>query len=171
MRTPIVVADASHAAPCAAAAVPHSIARGPAAGTRGVEGAVTGSVRRVLRAEGLAVLAAAATLYAATGRGWAFFALLFLAPDASFLAYLAGARVGAAVYNALHSYVGPLALALLAQAPRGHAPHADVAGAPALLPVALVWAAHIGLDRLLGYGLKYPGGFGDTHLGSARGGA
>ena len=30
---------------------------------------------------------------------------------------------------------------------------------------ALIWIAHIGLDRALGYGLKYATGFGDTHLG------
>jgi hypothetical protein len=94
-------------------------------------------------------------LYAGTGRGWGFFALLFLAPDLSFVAFLAGPRVGAAAYNALHSYVGPLALVLLAGA----------AGQPALLPLGYVWAAHIGFDRLVGYGLKYASGFGDTHLG------
>lgn len=127
--------------------------------TEALPGAVTGSVRRWLRAEGLAALAAAGALYAGTGRGWGLFALLFLAPDLSFAAYAAGPRVGAAAYNALHSYVGPLALLLLARA-AGHG-----AGVPALLPVAYVWAAHIGLDRLAGYGLKYPSAFGDTHLG------
>ena len=30
--------------------------------------------------------------------------------------------------------------------------------------VALIWLAHIGMDRLLGYGLKYPSAFKDTHL-------
>ena len=118
-------------------------------------GAATGGVRGWLRAEGLAALAGAGLLYAGTGRGWGFFALLFLAPDLSFAAYAAGPRIGAAAYNALHSYVGPVALALLARR----------AGHTALLPLAYVWAAHIGFDRLLGYGLKYPSAFGDTHLG------
>jgi hypothetical protein len=118
-------------------------------------GAVTGSVRWWLRAEGLAALAAACALYAGTGRGWGLFALLFLAPDLSFVGYLTGRRVGAAAYNALHSYVGPLALGLVGHAVRQ----------PALLPFAYVWAAHIGFDRLVGYGLKYPSAFGDTHLG------
>lgn len=118
-------------------------------------GAVTGGVGRLLRAEGLAALAVAVVLYAGTGRGWSFFALLFFAPDLTFAAFLAGPRVGAMAYNALHTYVGPLALGLLAHA----------AAAPALLLVAYVWAAHIGFDRLIGYGLKYASGFGDTHLG------
>jgi hypothetical protein len=118
-------------------------------------GAVTGGARRWLRLEGLAVLAVAAVLYHGIGSGWGWFALLFLLPDLGFAGYLAGPRVGAAAYNALHSYAVPLALVLVAQA----------AGAAALLPFALIWGAHIGFDRMLGYGLKYPGAFGDTHLG------
>jgi hypothetical protein len=111
-------------------------------------------VRLWLRAEGLAVLALATYLYARGGHSWLLFAVLFLAPDLSFAGYLAGPRLGAAVYNALHSYVGPLILAAVVLA----------AGRPAALP--LIWAAHIGFDRALGYGLKYPTAFGDTHLGA-----
>jgi hypothetical protein len=118
-------------------------------------GAVRGGARRWLRLEGLAMFAAAAALYGTTGSSWWLFVLLFLVPDLSFGAYLAGPRSGAAAYNVLHSYVGPMVLALLA----------TVAGFAALLPFALIWAAHIGFDRALGYGLKYGSGFGDTHLG------
>lgn len=114
-----------------------------------------GGVRLLLRAEGLAALALAGSLYAGTGRGWGLFAVLFLAPDLSFAAFLAGPRAGATAYNALHSYVGPVALVLLAHA----------TAQPILLPLAYVWAAHIGFDRVLGYGLKYASSFGDTHLG------
>jgi hypothetical protein len=111
-------------------------------------------VRLWLRLEGLAVLVLSAFLYARGSHSWLLFVVLFLAPDLSFAAYLAGPRVGAAVYNALHSYVGPLVLAALFLA----------AGRPPVL--SLIWAAHIGFDRLLGYGLKYPTDFGDTHLGA-----
>jgi hypothetical protein len=38
-------------------------------------------------------------------------------------------------------------------------------GVPAAAAGGLIWIAHIGFDRALGYGLKYPTGFGDTHLG------
>ena len=121
-------------------------------------GAVTGAPRLWLRLEGLAVLALAILVFARGGHSWMLLAVLFLAPDLSFLAYLAGPRVGAMGYNLAHSYVGPAA-----------------AGAAALLTgrppvVACIWAAHIGFDRLLGYGLKYPSGFADTHLGVLRGG-
>ena len=33
------------------------------------------------------------------------------------------------------------------------------------MALALVWLAHIGLDRLLGMGLKYNDRFAHTHLG------
>lgn len=119
------------------------------------DGSVTGGVRALLRLEGLAVLLLALAAYAQFGAGWGVFALLFLAPDLSFLGYLAGPRTGALAYNAAHSYAGPLALLAL-----------GVLGAmPALLAAALVWLAHIGFDRALGFGLKYAAGFSATHLG------
>jgi CubicO group peptidase (beta-lactamase class C family) len=119
-------------------------------------GVVTGAVRTWLRLEGLAVMVAAALLFAGADYSWLLFALLFLAPDLSFLGYLAGPRAGAVAYNALHSYVGPLFLAVVLL----------LAGLPQAVP--LVWAAHIGFDRVLGFGLKYPTAFSDTHLGSIR---
>jgi len=108
----------------------------------------------LLRLEGLAVLAASVFLYARYGRGWLFFALLFLAPDVAFFAYLAGQRVGATVYNLLHTYAGPVLLGFVALATGSHT----------LLSIELIWLAHIGFDRFLGYGLKTEGGFKDTHL-------
>jgi hypothetical protein len=116
---------------------------------------VNGGVRLLLRAEGLVVLAASLAAYAQFGASWGWFAALFLLPDVSFLAYLAGPRWGALAYNAAHSYLG--AVGLLAVGVLG--------ASPMLLAAALVWCAHIGFDRLLGYGLKYGAGFGHTHLG------
>jgi hypothetical protein len=83
------------------------------------------------------------------------FAALWLAPDLSMLAYLKRPCLGARCYNAAHTYVLPGMLALCAVLP-------SVRG---LLPLALIWVNHIGVDRLLGYGLKYSDGFGFTHLG------
>jgi hypothetical protein len=116
---------------------------------------VTGSVLALLRLEGLAVAAVTVVLYARTGAGWWLFAALWLAPDLSMLGYLAGSCWGARCYNAVHTYVVPAALALSAL----------LLNAPALLPFALIWVNHIGVDRLMGYGLKYSDGFGWTHLG------
>jgi hypothetical protein len=116
-------------------------------------GAVHSSVRRWLRLEGLMAFLLATYLYAHDGGSWLAYAVLFFAPDASFAGYFAGPRIGAAFYNVAHSYVGPLILA------------AALLSAGIGLPLALVWGAHIGCDRALGYGLKYPSAFGHTHLG------
>src|SRR5690242_2983229 len=105
----------------------------------------------LLRLEGLAVFALATSLYAATGGNWVIYLLLFLAPDVSMLGYLAGPRGGAVIYNLVHTYTNPAAIAAYAYFARFH---------PALA-LALILFAHIGIDRLLGFGLKYPSGFKD----------
>lgn len=116
---------------------------------------VAGAPRAWLRVEGAALGLGATALYAAGGHSWLVFATLFLAPDLSFAAYSTGPRVGAAVYNALHSTVPALALSALAWG----------LASPGAAAIALIWLAHIGFDRALGYGLKYGSGFSDTHLG------
>ena len=115
---------------------------------------VQGGVRWLLRAEGLALLAAASLAYGGTGASWWLFAALFLLPDIAMLGYLAGPRIGALAYNAAHATPLPLAIGLVGWWV-----------APWLLPYALVWLAHIGFDRAAGYGLKYASAFQDTHLG------
>ena len=115
----------------------------------------SGSVQKLLRLEGLAVAAASIVLYAQTGASWWIFAALWLVPDLSMLGYLKDACWGARCYNAIHSYVLPVTLALTAL----------LLHARGLLPIALIWVNHIGVDRLLGYGLKYSDGFAFTHLG------
>jgi hypothetical protein len=126
-----------------------------AAATPATAGEVTGGVRTLLRLEGLTLFASMVGLYAIWGGSWLVFAILFLAPDLSFAAYLAGPRAGAIVYNAAHSYLAPVALMTAGFA----------AAEPLTLSIAMIWLAHIGIDRALGYGLKYQAGFGLTHLG------
>jgi hypothetical protein len=116
--------------------------------------AVCGNVLILLRLEGLAAAALSAMLYARLGTSWWLFAAMWLAPDLSILGYLIGPDWGARIYNAIHSYVTPGTLAVCGLLLHG----------PALAPVALIWINHIGVDRLLGYGLKYPKGFAWTHL-------
>jgi Domain of unknown function (DUF4260) len=108
----------------------------------------------LLRAEGLAVLVASLTLYFHAGYGWLLLVVLALAPDLSMIGYLAGPRVGALVYNAVHTYVLPVALGVVGV----------LSDADPCKQVSLIWLAHIGADRLLGFGLKYPTRFQDTHL-------
>lgn len=110
--------------------------------------------RLLLSLEGLAVLVGAVALYSQQSGEWGAFLLLLLAPDLGMLGYVANPRVGAAVYNIVHTYALPITLALVALAAGWHTG----------VSLALIWGAHIGMDRTLGYGLKYASGFKDTHF-------
>jgi hypothetical protein len=111
--------------------------------------------RILLHLEGAAVLAAALVAYAQLDASWWAFAALLLIPDVTAAGYLIDTRTGSTGYNIGHTYTLPLALSAAALA----------SGWEIGLALALIWAAHIGLDRALGYGLKYPAAFKDTHLG------
>ena len=108
----------------------------------------------LLRIEGAILLLLSILLYNLIGGRWLLFVLLFLAPDLSMLGYLSGPRTGAITYNLFHTYVLPSLFAALGL----------LVGSLLLVSLALVWFAHIGFDRMVGYGLKYPTGFFDTHL-------
>ena len=108
----------------------------------------------LVRTEGGAVAFAAIVLYFHLDYSWLLLVVLVLAPDLSMLGYLAGPTIGAATYDAAHTYAFPVVLATL-----GVLTDADVA-----VQVGLIWLTHIGVDRAIGYGLKYPTGFKDTHL-------
>lgn len=133
------------------ATLAHSNARG-----------VTGGVRSTLRLEGALVLALCTLAYARGDASWWWFAGAFFLPDLSFIGYAGGAALGARVYNVAHCYGGPLLLAIAAL---------QGSNAAWIVPAALVWGAHIGFDRLMGYGLKYETAFADTHLGRIGRGA
>lgn len=116
--------------------------------------------RSWLRLEGLLAAGIAALLYWRWELPWGWFAAFFLAPDLAMLGYLAGPRIGAWSYNLAHSYTVaglPLAAGLIG--------FGGPTQQPALFVAGLVWCAHIGFDRALGYGLKSSAGFGVTHLG------
>lgn len=116
-----------------------------------------------LRLEGLTLFVAASIHYWFIGGSWWVYAVLFFAPDLSFLGYLAGPRPGAVVYNLAHTSTAPAVLALAAWLASAGT---DANGFGTLgWTVAVIWLAHIGFDRALGYGLKYPTAFQDTHLG------
>ena len=122
-------------------------------------GAVEGMPRLLLRIEGAALALAAVYMYHRIGGNWWLFAALILVPDVSFAGYLINTRIGAIAYNTAHVTLGPLVCAALGFL----LPSFD------LLSIALIWAAHVGIDRAFGYGLKYGAGFGLTHLGRIGG--
>jgi hypothetical protein len=110
--------------------------------------------RLVLHAEGAAVAAAAVAIYFSEGHPWWLLVALALAPDLSMLGYLAGPRIGAACYDTVHTYVAPVVLSAAGL----------LAGADLAIQLGLIWLTHVGVDRAVGYGLKYPTHFKDTHL-------
>lgn len=108
----------------------------------------------LLRLEGTAVLLAAVLAYGYLGYNWWIFLLLLLWPDIALLLYAARPRLGIIAYNLLHTTIWPLILMAASFAFSWHL------GAQ----IALIWLAHIGMDRLVGYGLKYPDDLKETHL-------
>ncbi len=104
--------------------------------------------------EGLAILALSTYFYFYLHFNWLVFVILLLAPDLSALGYLKNVKVGSILYNLFHTYSIPLAIIIFSVLVNNHFS----------LMISLIWTAHIGMDRMLGYGLKYPTAFQDTHL-------
>ncbi len=113
------------------------------------------TVDRILRVESAAVGLLGILAYLTLGGPPLLLIPALLAPDLSALGYLAGPRVGAVTYNLVHNWAFAVVFALLAVVTHSVWP----------MLVAAVVAAHVGWDRALGYGLKLPTGFQDTHLG------
>ena len=120
-----------------------------------VTGMTVGAVRSWLRLEGLAAFGAGLVLYAVNGGDWLWVFPALLLPDLSAAGYLVSSRIGAFTYNLFHNWApGFVVLAL-----------ALWLGSPGLQIVAAILIAHVGIDRAIGYGLKLPGSFQETHLG------
>ena len=107
------------------------------------------------RLEGLTLLAASVIAFAITAPNWILFVVLLLAPDLAMLGYLRGAKTGAITYNLAHLKILPLALGIIGL----------LTGNKLEIQLALIWFAHTGMDRALGYGLKLETGFSDTTFG------
>jgi hypothetical protein len=107
-----------------------------------------------LRLENAAVAAVTLTYYHTQFGHWWLFLALILVPDAAMIGYVKGPKLGALLYNIVHSYTLAIAITAL-----GHVLQNETT---VLLGTILI--AHIALDRALGFGLKLPTGFGHTHL-------
>lgn len=108
----------------------------------------------LLHIEGLSVFVLCLYFYASSHFSWLLFVVLLLAPDISMLGYLMNNKIGARVYNFFHTYTIPIIViswGLLFENQTA-------------LAIGLIWSAHIGMDRMFGYGLKYPTEFKDTHM-------
>jgi len=110
-------------------------------------GVVVGAPRRWLGLEGLVLLAGALIAYSTLGQPWWLVPAGILVPDIAMSGYVAGTRLGAHLYNLAHATF-----------------------LPAVMLGIGYWRADrllmaLGLDRLLGMGLKYNDRFTHTHLG------
>ena len=108
----------------------------------------------LLHLEGLAVLISSVCLYASNGFSWLLFILLLFVPDLGMVGYMIDKRIGAVIYNIVHTYIFSILLILI-----GFLLSSDI-----FLDIGLISAAHIGMDRTCGFGLKYPSDFKDTHM-------
>ncbi len=124
------------------------------ANERGLSDRIPDTVRFWLRAEGVAALVAAGIIYQALGGNWFLAIPLLLLPDVSAVGYLGGMRLGSFTYNLFHNwFVGLVILGM------GAWLSSDV-----LLFAGAILIGHVGMDRVVGYGLKHTSGFKDTHL-------
>lgn len=114
-----------------------------------------GLVNAILRSEAVAALVTGVLLWLANDGSVLWLVPALLLPDASMIGYAVSPRVGSWTYNAVHNWT--LALAVLGTGWWLASPPALLAGS--------VLLAHVGMDRALGYGLKLPTSFQDTHLG------
>lgn len=111
-------------------------------------------VKILLRLEGLAILLVSVYFFSVVSGNWIAFVILFLLPDLALLAYLKDNRFGSTFYNLVHNYMTVLVVVAIGY----------LIGNDVVISVGLVLSSHIGLDRLVGYGLKYPIGSKTTHL-------
>jgi hypothetical protein len=113
-------------------------------------------MQNLIKVEELALAALAVFLFRFLGYAWWWLAVLFLAPDASIVGYLAGPRVGAFTYNLVHQKAVAVTLYIVGY----------FAGSHAMQLAGVVMLAHSSADRVLGYGLKHTDAFQHTHLGT-----
>ncbi len=110
--------------------------------------------RTLLNLEGLATFIASIALYNFIGGNWWLFIALLFTPDLVFIIYMLDKGIGTIAYNLAHTYSFPITLGVISL----------LMGWQFGILLAVIWFAHIGMDRTIGYGLKYPSAFKDTHL-------
>ncbi|PEZ01269.1 hypothetical protein CN326_21655 [Bacillus sp. AFS018417] len=112
-------------------------------------------IKAILNIEGLLVLLLSIFMYFYHYHfSLMWFLILLFAPDISMLGYIVNSRIGATLYNIFHSYILPILCIILGMLFTNNI----------TIMLGLVWTAHIGMDRVLGYGLKYNNSFKETHL-------
>ena len=109
---------------------------------------------RIIRLEALLVFILSLICYFFVGESWLLFLVAWIIPDVGMIGYLKNKKLGALFYNTTHTYLFSLSLVSA-----GYYLDNNI-----LLALGIIFTNHIGLDRFLGFGLKYPNGFKDTHI-------
>jgi hypothetical protein len=123
-----------------------------------LEGSVGGAPRLWLQLEGATLMVGSLVSLSTTHRSWWLVPLVLFLPDEFMAGYIGGTRIGAHVYNMAHAT--PLPMLMVG--------YGWWLGRSIFVALGLVWLAHIGMDRLLTFGLKYPDHFQHTHLSNSR---
>lgn len=108
----------------------------------------------LLHVEGFTILVVSLYFYGYSQLSWLLFVILLFTPDISMIGYLLNNRIGAIFYNTFHTYSLSIVVVMLGLGLSNQT----------LLAIGLILSAHIGMDRMVGFGLKYPTDFKDTHL-------
>lgn len=111
-------------------------------------------IKYILQLEGAAILSLAIYLFAKSNGSWWMFGLLLLSTDLAMILYLFGLKIGTFSYNLVHNYILPVGMVIFGL---------HFANELAV-QLSLIWFAHIGMDKMVGYGLKYSTGFKHTHF-------
>ncbi|MEH6944297.1 DUF4260 domain-containing protein [Bacillus sp. JJ722] len=111
-------------------------------------------VRLLLHLEGVFVFLLSVYFYSQNNFSWILFFVLLLSPDLSMLGYLVNNKIGSICYNLFHTYILAIFLIFIGV----------IWSIDLVLALGFILAAHIGMDRTVGYGLKYQNEFKDTHL-------
>jgi len=111
-------------------------------------------VKKWVHLEGLIIFMSMIYIYYAYDYNWWIFILFLLTPDIAMFAYIINNRIGAIIYNLVHTYTISIPFLLFGIMMNNNL----------IIMVGIIWSAHIGIDRLFGYGLKYTTAFQHTHL-------
>lgn len=112
-------------------------------------------MKYILRVEEAGMLLLSFYLSILLGFDWWLFILFLFAPDLSMLGYVFGNRIGSVMYNIIHFRLFAVLIGIAGY----------YFSIPVLTLIGLILFGHSSLDRIFGFGLRYPENFRSTHLG------
>lgn len=113
-------------------------------------------MKTLLKSEEFIQFLAAIYVFSRLNIAWWWFPALILLPDLSMIGYAINPAIGAILYNIVHHKGLGIAVGLLGL----------MLGNQTLILTGIILFAHSSMDRMLGYGLKYPDSFKHTSLGN-----